>query len=199
VAASATVPPAPPPEPTAAEIAEYLQLSDEARAIAGPLKTGPDLVAALAAKKQFVAAIRVQAHLLPKRHAVWWGFLCVQEICRGKLPPQEQAAAEAAEAWISDPSEARRYACETAAEATAYDLPGSWLATAAFWSGGSLAPPELPEVSPDERLTGQALTSSLMIAAVQYDPGLDEARYEAFLKKAQQVASGAIRLPGEKA
>ncbi|MDX1944390.1 MAG: FHA domain-containing protein [Pirellulaceae bacterium] len=195
VAAPAPATPAPPPEPTAAEIAKYLQLSDDAVAIAEPLQTGPELVAALTAQKKFVPAIRVQAHILPKRHAVWWGCSCVQEVCQGKLPPAEQAAADAAEQWVRDPSESRRRACEDAAEATAYDQPGSWLATAAFWSEGSLGPPEIDPIPPDERLTGQALTSALMIAAVHLDPLHDEARYQAFLKKAQQVASGAIPLP----
>jgi hypothetical protein len=124
--------------------------------------------------------------------------LCVQDVFQGKLPAKEQSAANAAEAWVRDPSETRRYACESAAEVTAYDLPGSWLATAAFWSGGSISSPDLPEVAPDDRLTGQALTSSLMIAAVWKDPAQDETRYQMFLKKAQAVASGAIPLPDER-
>lgn len=190
--------PEPPKEPTAAEIAEYLQLSEEVKGVAKTVKTGPELVAALAAKRKYVPAIRVQAHLLPKRHGVWWGFLCVQEVFQGKLPAKEQAAADAAEKWVRDPSEVRRYECESAAEATTYDLSGSWVATAAFWSGGSLTAPDQPEVPPDERLTGQALTSALMIAAVHQDPGQDEDRYKSFLKKAQQVASGAIPLPEDR-
>lgn len=197
-AAAAASAPEPPKEPTAEEIAEYLQLSEEVKGVAKTVKTGPELVATLASKRKFVPAIRVQAHLLPKRHGVFWGFLCVQAVFQGKLPAKEQAAADAAEQWVRDPSEIRRYECEAAAEATTYDLSGSWVATAAFWSGGSLTPPDQPEVPPDERLTGQALTSALMIAAVHQDPGQDADRYQLFLKTAQQLASGAIPLPADR-
>src|SRR5262245_14245401 len=62
-------------EPTALDIAEQLQLGDEPIAIAKTVKTGPELVSALAAAGAFAKAVRVQAHLLPKREAIWWGIL----------------------------------------------------------------------------------------------------------------------------
>ena len=165
------------------------------QALAAPLKTGPELVAALTAQKKFVPAIRVQAHILPKRHAVWWGVLCVQEVCQGKLPPAEQRPP------LRPKNGSAIHPKSAAASANRQPKPppttcrGSWLATAAFWSEGSLGPPEMDDIPPDERLTGQALTSSLMIAAVHLDPMQDDARYQSFLKKAPQVASGAIPLP----
>jgi hypothetical protein len=185
-------------EPTALEVAEQLQLGDEELAVAAKVKTGPDLVAALAAKGAFAKAVRVQAHLLPKRHAVWWGHLCVTDACAGALTVPEAAAQEAAHAWVKDPSEPNRRQCEFAAAKTKYDGPGSWLAMAAFWNGGSLAPPEQPEVPPDDKLTGQGVTSSLMIAAVTGDPTKAKDRYRAFLAKAPAVASGKIPLPEKK-
>jgi hypothetical protein len=136
--------------------------------------------------------------LLPKRHAVWWGHLCVQDACAGALKAPEAAANDAARAWVEDPSETNRRQCETAATKTKYDGPGSWLAMAAFWSSGSIAAPEMAEVAPDDKLTGQAVTSSLMIAAVTGDPTRSKDRYRAFLSKALEVASGKIPLPEKK-
>lgn len=182
-------------EPTALEIAQHLQMGDDALAVAATVKTGPDLVAALAAKEQFAKAVRVQAHLLPKRQAVWWGILCVDEACGDALPPADAAARDAAFQWAQEPSESHRRGAESAAAKTKLDAPGSWLAMAAFWSGGSLLGPDVPPVVPDEKLTGQAVTSSLMIAAVFGDPKQAKPRYQAFLAKALQVASGAIPLP----
>jgi hypothetical protein len=67
---------------------------------------------------------------------------------------------------------------------------------AAFWSGESLTPADMPDVAPDAKLAGQAVTSSLMIASVFGDPKPSKQRYQAFLAKAPKIASGAIPLPG---
>ena len=187
-----------PKEPTALEIAEHLQMSEDALKVAATVKTGPELVAALAGKGLFAKAVRVQAHLLPKRHAVWWGVVCVEQVCADQLPPPERAAYDAAREWVTDPTEANRRCCEAAAGRTKYEAPGSWLAMGAFWSGESLTPADMPAVAPDDKLPGQAVTSSLMIASVFGDSTKGKERYQAFLAKAPQVASGAIPLPEKK-
>jgi hypothetical protein len=185
-------------EPTALEIAEQLQMGDEQIAIAKTVKTGPEFVAALAASGAFAKAVRVQAHLLPKRPAIWWGILCVREACGDDLAPAEAAAQDAAHEWVEEPGESRRRRCESVAGKTKFDGPGSWLAMAAFWSEGSIAPEEFGEVPPDDKLTGQAIASSLMIAAVSGDATKAKDRYRAFLVKAREVASGKIPLPEKK-
>lgn len=186
-----------PKEPTALEIAEHLQMSDDVKEVAATVKTGPELVARLAAKGQFAKAVRVQAHLLPKRHAVWWGIVCIEPFIE-KLVPPEMTAYQAARIWVEEPSETHRRRCEAAAGRTKYEEPGSWLSMAAFWSGDSLTPADMPPVEPDQKLTGQAVTSSLMIASVFGDPTQGKQRYQEFLMKAPKVASGEIPLPEKK-
>jgi hypothetical protein len=182
-------------EPTATEIAEHLQLGDEACAVAATVKTGPQLIGALAAKEMFAKAVRVQAHLLPKRLSVWWGVHCVSATCGDALSNSDADAKDAALEWVRDSSEKNRRTCEAAANQTKFDGPGSWLAMAAFWSGGSLMPADMNTVEPDEKLTGQAVTSSLMIAAVSGDPTKAKDRYRKFLAAAPDIASGEIPLP----
>src|SRR5262245_37900282 len=183
-----------PKEPTALEIAEHLQMSEDALKVAATVKTGPELVAALAAKGLFAKAVRVQAHLLPKRHAVWWGVVCVRDACGDALPEADAAARDAAFEWVEEPGDGRRRRCESVAGKTKFDGPGSWLAMSAFWSGGSIAPEELGDVPPDEKLTGQAIASSLMIAAVSGDATKAKQRYQSFLAKAVDVGSDKIPL-----
>jgi hypothetical protein len=183
------------PEPTAVQIAEELEFAGDAAALAKTVATGPELVAALATAEMFAKSVRVQAHILTKRLAVWWGVCAVRDLALADFPPTEIAAVDAAAAWAIDPSESRRRDAEVAAGATKYNGPGSWLAMAAFWSGGSLAAPHLPEVAPDDKLTGQGVTNSLMIAAVYQVPGQAKARYRAMLATAVKVASGEIPLP----
>jgi hypothetical protein len=185
-------------EPTALEIAEELQMADEHVALARTVKTGPEFVAALAAAGALAKAVRVQAHLLSKRQCVWWGVLCVEDACAEALSEPEANAKLAAREWLEEPGENRRRRCESAAGKTKLDGPGSWLAMGAFWSGGSIAPEEMGEVAPDDKLTGQAISSSLMIAAVTGDATKAKDRYRAFLAKAPDVASGRIPLPEKK-
>lgn len=183
-----------PKEPSALEIAETLQMSDDVKEVATSVKTGPELVARLAAKGQFAKAVRVQAHLLPKRHAVWWGIICVEPLIE-KLVPPELTAYQAARTWVEEPTETHRRRCEAAAGRTKYEEPGSWLSMAAFWSGDSLTPADMPAVEPDQKLTGQAVTSSLMIASVFGEATQGKQRYQEFLAKAPKVASGEIPIP----
>jgi len=185
-------------QPTAKEIAEYLELGEGELAVAATVKTGPEFVTALASAGELAQAVRVQAHLLPKRECVWWGILCVEEVCGDGLPQVEAAARDSARTWVEDPSESHRRQCDAAAGKTKLDGAGGWLAMAAFWSGGSLMPPDLAPVAADERLTGQAVTNSLMIAAVSGDATKGMARHRSFLAKAAAVAGGQIPLPEKK-
>ena len=164
-------------------------------AVAKTVQTGPQFVAALAAQGAFAKAVRVQAHLLSKRHAVWWGIVSVEAACGDELPTADADAKAAALTWTADPTEGHRRNCEAAAAQTKLDGPGSWLAMAAFWSGGSIAPPDMGDIAPDDKLTGQAIASSLMIAAVSGDATKAKERYRTFLAKAPDVASGKIPLP----
>src|SRR5690606_25846941 len=126
----------------------------------------------LAAAGHWLDAIAFLARALPKREAVWWACMCA----RVTAPPAEEAASPegdvagpaaagrgparalaAAEAWVYKPSEENRRECEAAAHAAQFDSPESWAAIAAFWSGGSVAPPGGPVVPPGEDLAPRAV------------------------------------------
>lgn len=183
--------PAPPPEATPLQICDELDFGDEPRAIAASAATLAAFQQALEEQQQFTAALRLQAHRFPPRLAVWWGIQCVAPLGPEAFPPDEQAAHEAARQWALEPDETRRRDAERAAAATKYELPGSWLAMAAFWSG-NLAPPGLDEIPPDASLSGGAVTSALMIAAYLGDPIKAEQRMRQFLAQARQVAERGV-------
>ena len=69
------------------------------------------------------------------------------------------------------------------------------MARAAGWSGGSLSPPGLPVVPPDARLTAQALTGALLLAAVFSDPKHCAANYRKFIAQGKELA--AVKLEWE--
>lgn len=184
-------PPKPPSPRLAADIAKAVPLSDDGKAHLTPGMTARQFFDALYAGGQHEDAIRFLAVALPKREAVWWGLVCVREVL--KAPPDAQAKAlAAAERWVRDPAEPNRRAAGTAAEAADYGNPPGCLAAAAFWSGGSIAPPNVPAVPPKDEMTGQAVAGALLVAAVT-EPEAADATRARFLSIGADVTAGKNR------
>lgn len=127
------------------------------------------------------AALQLVARLLPKRYVVAW--LC--QCARGQpLTDDDRAGAALAEQWVRDPTEHNRRLAYEFANADGYRTVGGWLAAAAGWSGGSLAPAaqETP-VPPPAFLTARAATAAInLLAAIE--PDRLDARRIAFLQPA---------------
>lgn len=143
-------------------------------------------------------ALRLVAHALPRREAVWWACMCARGVPDPAAKPEDLAALEAAERWVRRPDEANRRAAMAAAEKTGFRSSEAWAAVGAFWSGGSMAPEGQPVVPPAEHLTGVAVAGAVVLAAVRNAPQMADARYARFLVSARDIAlGGAGRIPPE--
>lgn len=177
----------------AAEVCEQCPLGDAAKKLLRPELTPSQYLTALMEQQLDLDAIRFLAYALPKREAVWWACLCARS-AHGPTPPQPTAAAlQAAEKWAADPSEDHRRAAMPAAEAAGLADPAGCAAAACFWSGGSLAPPNLPVVPPGEHLTAHGAAGAVLLAAVVKEPARASEKHRAFLRLGLEVASGANR------
>jgi hypothetical protein len=67
------------------------------------------------------------------------------------------------------------------------------VALAAFWSGGSMAPPEAPVVPPGEHLSAHAVAGAVMLAVVLAEPHLAARKYGQYLALGLEIASGSRR------
>jgi hypothetical protein len=153
----------------------------------------PQFVELLASHEQYLDALRLIAHALAKRSSVEWACRCVRLVSGDDLSPVEAAAIKAAEDWIADPSEERRRQAGSAADA-AKQVPAGWAAMAAFWSGGSMAPPHAPVVPPGPTLTAHAAGGAVMLAAVARHPEKAPEKYAKFLEIGRELmADGAAR------
>src|ERR1700694_1771337 len=101
---------------TAAEICKHFQLGEEAQKLLRDNQAPRQFLDVLLEKKQYVDACRFLAHALPKREA---------------------------ERWVAATTDATRRAAMPAAEAADIGTPAGCTAVAAFFSGGSLAPPNV--------------------------------------------------------
>jgi hypothetical protein len=163
-------------------------------ALAGAARV-PEAVEKLVAAGFVLEAAKLTAHALPKREAVWWACMCA----RHTAPADAEklvALCAAAETWVRKQSDETRRAAFDLAQAQGLDSPEAWAAVAAFWSGDSMAPPDVPKIPPAPHLTGTAVAGSVNLAAVRGDPLKRDARLARFLESARDIANGgAGRLP----
>lgn len=143
--------------------------------------------------RQEGAAFRLLAWALPRREAVWWATECVQALLSPDAPPTEQATLEAARAWAAQPSEEHRRKAEQAAQSVNYATPAGQAAVAAFWSGGSMAPPKLGMVPPPEHLLPKACANAVLLAVTMGDPKKVAQHAAQCVELAAAVAGGVNR------
>lgn len=165
----------------AVERCAALPLSEGAQGLLNETFTPRDYLQHLIQAKLFPDAIRVLAFLLPKPIAVQWCAQCVKETLDDDLTPPQRQALETAIAWSHDRTEENRRAAEQGAQQVGTGTPAGWVALAAFWSEGSLAPAGLAEVAPGPALTSRAITAALLMTAPRGKASLTSERYRRFL------------------
>jgi hypothetical protein len=176
----------------AAEICEHFELRQEARAILTPTATPLGFLEGLLARHEYASALSFVAHALPPREAVWWGCLCLRQACGPGLAPPDAAAVKAAAEWVLEPTEGRRRTAAVLAEETGVGTPAGSLATAAAWTGGSLAPPDprLPVVPPGPYMPAKAVSGAVLLASAKAEPVRIAEVQRAFVLLGIDVAEG---------
>jgi hypothetical protein len=122
----------------------------------------------LVRREDWDRAVGFCAFLLPRRDAVWWGCRTV----RALLPTrsrEEEAAIRAAEKWVQRPEDDLRLAALELGTCGNSELPSTYLALAAGWSGGRIdVGGETPVPIPPEQ-TARLVRAALLVAATRVD------------------------------
>jgi len=184
--------PAPTGPRLAQELLQGVPLSDAAKALLEPTHTIRQFLERISAAQLEVDAIRVLAAGLPKPESVWWGVLCVKQLMPKPWRVVCESALVSAEKWVKEPTDANRRAAGSAAEKAGWDTPTGCLAGAAWLSGGSLSPPNLPTVMPREDLTGRTVAGVLLML-LALDAKQADAMRTSILQLGQQIAKGEIK------
>ncbi|GJD50493.1 hypothetical protein OPKNFCMD_3236 [Methylobacterium crusticola] len=181
---------------SAEELCTVLVPGEEAEALLKPRLGAADFLAALVAAGLVVDAIRYLAVALPRREAVWWACATRRRMPVVETEP-EQAAWQAAEAWVYEPTELNRRATYAHAERLRFETAGAYAALGVFWSGGSLAPPESAQhVPPGDGLTGSAVGASVMLRCVPGEARTTAERQRLVLEAGFDIARGGSGLAG---
>lgn len=171
-----------------ADICSVAELGPDAMALMRPEQKPPDFVAALVEKKLYTDAVRFLAHALPKREAVWWGWMSARRAAGENPPPVIKAALAATEKWIAQPTEENRRAAHAAGQQAQFGTAAGCAGLGAFFSGGSLAPPEAPIVPPGDYLTAKAISGAVNFAAMSGEPKEAPEKFKSFIAQGEDVA-----------
>jgi hypothetical protein len=170
-------------------ISSVAELGEEAMALVSPDVHPLDFVALLMEKKLYPDAVRFVAHALPKREAVWWAWVCARRSAGEQPPSKIKAALDATERWVAQPTEENRRSAMAAAEKAELGTAAGCTGLAAFFSGGSLAPPEAPVVPPGEFLAAKAVSGAVIFAAVAKEPERAPERFRSFVAQGVEVTN----------
>jgi hypothetical protein len=183
------------PAPTAAVYCSYLEISDAAFGLLEDDPPPDEYADRLIDAELFGDALLFLAFWSPKSAAVAWGCRWVEKVFSEFLSDAGLQALDSARQWADQPDEARRRAAGRAAEVVEYDGAPGFVAAAAFWSGGSIAPADLPEVRPGEALTARAVAAALTMCAHDGDPTKTPDRYRAILNDIPRPTSPTLPPP----
>jgi len=173
----------------ATEICENFTPGETAKKLLTPEITADEYLQLLIQQQQYLDAIRVLAYGLPAADAVTWAYGCARQEAGANPPPKISAALQSVEKWLAEPNdENRRSALKAAGEAD-YGTPAGSAALAVFFSGGSIAPPELPAVPPQPSMTPNSVFGAVMLACVLKDPEKAPEKYQSYLAEGLKVAS----------
>ncbi|SFF95104.1 hypothetical protein SAMN05518801_104100 [Novosphingobium sp. CF614] len=153
-----------------AELEAKADLTAEGRALLGKIAHPERLVGALVDSGNRRDAVYALALMLPHRQAVWWACMAARVLPDLERRKQDLAAVSWAERWVQGGASADAERAGELANACDPDFAPAWVATAAYWSGPSIAPRGQQAVPPAPHLPGVAARIALLL--LSQDPAL---------------------------
>ena len=150
-----------------------------------------DYARRLAESQDDNSCLKFLSAALPKRPSVWWLTSCVRAVDERLVDPDLELLT-VVEAWVKDPSESNRRRAMEIAQKMEFRNGIAWAGVAAFWSHGSIGPPEAPFVPPAPNLYMKAVFGSVALTTVQQVPEKAPERRRQFTELALRIANGSL-------
>ena len=146
-----------------------LDLKKEARPLLTSGMRPRAFLEAFVAKKQFIAGIDFLWHAFAPRDAIWWGCLCCSMPWGIAFPMRIRRRARRRCVGLA-PTEENRAAARAPADAAGPASAAGGFASAAPFTGGSIAPPKAPPVAPGPFAPAKAVAGAVKLASTKADP-----------------------------
>ncbi len=181
------------PAATADLLVPGADLEPQAALLLTPSMTPSAFCTELIANDLVLDAIRLLAQALPHRLTVAWALQCAREA--GVRDPTDGQLLVLAERWVREPHDDAGRAAFALAETAGFKSAAAWVGVACFWSGASMAPPNVPAVPPGPTLAGKAASGAVLLAAAAGVPGETPARQRHYFDLGTQYATGKVAPP----
>jgi len=144
-------------------------MSKKAQQLAEESVTRKKLLISLSENQCFGDAIMLLSYAMPHQKGLQWALKCVRNSDqysnnsnRETADTDKQKTLEFAEKWLNEPNEKNR-ARILPSKVVAQPSAATWLAMAAYWSGGSISDAPIIESAPNE-LVHDSIYSSVMLS-----------------------------------
>ena len=134
-----------------------------------------DVLSTLVEQERWSDAVRLSAADRGPVDTVQWELAAFESESAGAdvLPAE---LTELAASWVEEQTEEKRRSAEQLVETLGLESAPGWIAQTIFWSGGSLAPPDLPEAAAPSWLYTDAANSTFLLQSLN-QPTADVSEY----------------------
>ncbi len=153
----------------------------------------------LTSAEKWSDAIKVMAHTLPRREAIWWACICARNMEVLAKNKEEALALKAAEKWVYKPTDENRRKAFLQAQKGDAPSVGTLSSLAAACSGGKLSLGEGQSADLDGSAVPQIVSTVVLISASEKEGDQANRMLESFLQNGIDIACGGSgQLKGQK-
>jgi hypothetical protein len=174
----------------AAEVSQKFFLGDAAARLLTPELTAAEFLNQLIQQQQYVDAVRFLAYALPRKDAIRWASLCARASAGANPSEKISAALDVVEKWLANQTDENRRAAWKAAQDADFKTPAGNAALAVYFNDGSLAPPDMPVLPPEDSLTPNSVAAAVFLSAVSDEPAKAPEKYPILLAEGLKLVSG---------
>ena len=176
---------------TPKEISETANLSPGARALVRDDSTHVAYVAVLQQNEMHEDAVRFLAYQMGIAEGVRWGLACIRELQAPERRAARSETLEVSEKWTKVPTDQTRIEARDAYDRSTETTPADLLALAVFFSGGTIAGPDAPEVPAPPYVAQKLVAASVQMTVLTYDTPHAAERYRRAVALGAEFSKGA--------
>lgn len=170
------------------DIIKQLELSATIEESINQFQTDIEVFNALIDCQHYQQAIKFLSLGLPKREAIWWAYISAEQVEADKNCLKTQNLLKKANDWVRNPDEEKRRSIYGLSQSLDLYTPSSWMGMAIYWSGGSIAPEDKPEVHPRPFMFGKAVANAINLATEMHQQPIEQAKL--YIKQGLHIAMG---------
>ncbi|HBZ18984.1 MAG TPA: hypothetical protein DEO41_06255 [Betaproteobacteria bacterium] len=158
----------------ASEITSKFKLSDDGVDLFKANYTVIEFISVLRDEQRLIDAIKMYAHSLPIRHAIYWAYLCFTKELSAETDAARMGNLVDVLSWIKNPSEDKRRPFKSVYDELGFKHPIGCLAIAIFWSEGSISGADNPAVPAPPNVANEAVANAIVTRCIEFGDAMSK-------------------------